>query len=491
MRSKKWREKEFSTETLTQTEVDEIMEGSMGYDEGKAPVSRHTQYAESLDDMAELQKHRHENDELRRTHNYSALDAVREYGTKPAASADESASAKQAAQEDPSKLIKSAHEPLDMQQGERYEGENSDFYKELEDKGFERELLTPDDENYEDIMENYEEVMEKMSSDPTKPKYWFKEQGDHWYCSCGQLNKGDRCINCGLERDLLRALFFLHEPGEQPGRYEGMDIDYTNVDIPGGRLSAKAKILIAIAVILILLAAAGVFSYFYVIKPTMEQEAAANAQAVAASMEANVPLCSSDMSSFIRNSYITAGDELCKSSDFEDALSFYSMAQAINDNSAVQDKINSAKYGYVDAHKSEGGEKFEKYLNELYDANYPNIGTIYDEYYAWHFKVVANLDPEDYSTDVSTVSRSDTVYFHVSVSGGPPDESVNVYYEATWPSGAKQTERMGTDWKSGSKGYARFSYPVPILAKEGTLTFKIYDESTKELLGSDTVTFKK
>ena len=59
MRSKKWKEKEFSTETLTQVEVDEIMAGSDAYEQGKAPVSRNTQYAEDLGDIAELQKDRH------------------------------------------------------------------------------------------------------------------------------------------------------------------------------------------------------------------------------------------------------------------------------------------------------------------------------------------------------------------------------------------------------------------------------------------------
>ena len=61
---------------------------------------------------------------------------------------------------------------------------------------YEPRPLTPDDDIYEDIIEQF-------ASAPTKPKYWFEEFGDYWSCSCGHINKGDRCKSCGLERDLL------------------------------------------------------------------------------------------------------------------------------------------------------------------------------------------------------------------------------------------------------------------------------------------------
>ena len=51
---------------------------------------------------------------------------------------------------------------------------------------YEPRPLTPDDDIYEDIIEQF-------ASAPTKPKYWFEEFGDYWSCSCGHINKGDRC----------------------------------------------------------------------------------------------------------------------------------------------------------------------------------------------------------------------------------------------------------------------------------------------------------
>ena len=76
---------------------------------------------------------------------------------------------------------------------------------------YEPRPLTPDDDIYEDIIEQF-------ASAPTKPKYWFEEFGDYWSCSCGHINKGDRCKSCGLERELLRSLFILHKPAGAPGK---------------------------------------------------------------------------------------------------------------------------------------------------------------------------------------------------------------------------------------------------------------------------------
>ncbi|MCQ2546207.1 MAG: hypothetical protein MJ161_01500 [Clostridia bacterium] len=483
MRSKRWKEKEFSTETLTQVEVDEIMAGSADYASGKSPVSRNTQFAEGLDDLAELQKQSHERDEMRQTHNYGVLDAVRNYNPgndAPAGSNEQPVSDAQPGSDD-----------IYMPDSGFFDDEDAEFYNELEGgNDFALQPLTPEDEDYGDIMENYDDIMEKMSSEPVKPKYWFKEQGDHWFCTCGQLNKGDTCTNCGLSRELLRSLFFLSEPGDEPGKFKGMTADFTEVEMPKG-LSAKAKLIIAIVIIAILLIGTGLFSYFYIIKPSVEREAAKDAAQTAESMETNVVMFTGDMEGFLLDSYITSGDSCCKTKDFEDAIKFYGMAQSIKDSDAIQDRINKAKYGYVCAHRSDGGDKFEKYLNELYKANYSDIGDIYDEYYAWHFKIVANLDAEDYSTDISTASRSDIIYFHVSVSGGPPDKTLDVYYKAKYPAGNEELQQIGSGWKSGSKGTARCMYAVPLMGKEGKLTFTVYDKSTEEVLGSDTVTLSK
>ena len=242
----------FSTETLSQGELDEITKGSEGYDRSEAPVNRNTQSAADLEDMARLQKDAHGREQMSRTHSYDALNAVRDFGPvdpEPEYTYEEP---DYSAEPEPDYVPDYGADsvPAPEPDQEYYDGEDSDG-SEPASSGFALQPLLPNDEKYDDIMDNYEEVIEKMSSNPTKPKYWFKEQGDHWYCTCGQLNKGDSCSNCGLERDLLRALFFLHEPGDEPGKYEGMDVSYTDVEVKANKLSTKAKLIIAIAVIVI------------------------------------------------------------------------------------------------------------------------------------------------------------------------------------------------------------------------------------------------
>ena len=188
--------------------------------------------------------------------------------------------------------------------------------------------------------------------------------------------------------------------------------------------------------------------------------------------------------------YCGIGDGQVKSGQYEQALETYYIAADMKDNDEIQDKINAAKFGYVKAYLDDRTATVEKYMNELMTLKYPGIQEIYDEYYAWHVNIVANTSADDTSTDVSTVSRNDTVYFHVSLSGGEPSEELLLYYEVTWPNGNTQVYDLDSTWKSGSNITARFQYPIPIFGREGKLTFKLYDRSTGEVMGSDSVTFK-
>ena len=162
----------------------------------------------------------------------------------------------------------------------------------------------------------------------------------------------------------------------------------------------------------------------------------------------------------------------------------------MKDNEEIQDKINLAKFSYVKAYQDDRTAKVEDYMSDLMTIKYPGIQDIYDSYYAWHVNIVANTSADDASTDVSTVSRKDTVYFHVSLSGGEPSEQILLYYEVIWPNGNSEIYNLDSTWESGSTITARFQYPIPLFGKEGKLTFKLYDKSTNEVMGSDSVTFK-
>lgn len=188
--------------------------------------------------------------------------------------------------------------------------------------------------------------------------------------------------------------------------------------------------------------------------------------------------------------YLGIGDKYMADKNYEKAISTYYVAADLKDNETVQEKINAAKFGYVKAYQSDRTAKVEEYMSDLMAVKYSGIQEIYDSYYAWHVSIVANTSENDYSTDVSSVSRKDTVYFHSTLSGGEPSEHIMLYYEVTWPNGVSQIYDLDSSWESGSKITARFQYPIPLFGKEGKLTFKLYDKSTNEQLGSDSVTFK-
>ena len=192
----------------------------------------------------------------------------------------------------------------------------------------------------------------------------------------------------------------------------------------------------------------------------------------------------------IRLCYIGIGDKYLSDKAYEKALGAYTVAAEIAAGEDVQKKIDDAKFGYVKAFMSDRTEQVEKYMAELMESEYPGIQEIYDQYYTWHTSIVANTSETDYSTDIGTVSRKDTVYFHVSLSGGEPAEKIHLYYEVKWPDGRSEIYDLGADWKAGDKIAARFQYPIPLFGREGKMTFTLYDNNTKENLGSDSVTFK-
>ena len=166
------------------------------------------------------------------------------------------------------------------------------------------------------------------------------------------------------------------------------------------------------------------------------------------------------------------------------------MAADLKDNETVQEKINQAKLAYVKAYQGDRTARVEEYMSDLMSIKYPGIQEIYDSYYAWHVKIIANTSESDFSTDMDTISRKDTAYFHATLSGGEPSEQIMLYYEVTWPSGDSQIYNLDSSWGAGSKITARFQYPIPLFGKEGKLTFRLYDKSTNELMGSDSITFK-
>lgn len=192
----------------------------------------------------------------------------------------------------------------------------------------------------------------------------------------------------------------------------------------------------------------------------------------------------------IRLCYIAIGDSYYNAGEFEKAIGVYTVASEIAAGDDVVEKINAAKLGYVKTFQADRTKQVEAFLDELVEAGYPGAQELYDAYYAWHTSIIANTSEDDYSSDVDTVSRKSTVYFHATLSGGEPDESLRLYYEVSWPDGHTEIYNLDSEWRAGDRITARFQYVIPIFGKEGKLTFTLYDRNTREALGSDSVMFK-
>ena len=257
----------------------------------------------------------------------------------------------------------------------------------------------------------------------------------------------------------------------------------------------KRNIIIAIAAVLVLaLAGAAYYVYTFIATPAKEYESAQammNSGKYEKAIEKFTALGDyEDSENLIRECYIGIGDRCLEAKEYDNALKAYRTAQDMDDTNEIKDKINLVKYQYVKDHASKGGDTFESYLAELKEMNYPGINAIYDKYYAWHMKIIANSSEDDLSTSQTTFSRFDTVFFHASLTGGEPDETISLYYTVTWPGGFKETQALDSRWKSGSKITAHFSYPIAFMGSEGNLTFKLYDSQSNEEMGSCTITFK-
>jgi len=406
-------------------------------------------------------------------------------------------------------------------------GENTDTPEGQKTQPYEPRPLTPDDEIYDDIIEQF-------ATAPTKPKYWFEEFGDSWSCSCGTLNEeGDTCRSCGLEKELLRSLFILHKP---KGAESNSLIVKPIKDSRSKKFSGKTKrnLIIAVCACIILIIGCSIPLYMYLTGPAsqyteagelmaggeyekaiskyealgdykdskelirecyiklgdMQFETADYETAIETYQTAADLKDSDELQTKISTCYIAIGDQQFEAGEFKKAIATYSVAADISNSGDIQEKIYDCKFGYVKKNLDERSAEIEKYMSELMSVKYPGIQEIYDEYYAWHINIIANTSETDYSTDQNVFSRKDTVYFHTSLGGGEPNETLTLYYEVVWPDGSSEIYTLDSTWKEGSNITARFQYPIPLFGKEGTLTFKLYNKATNELMGSDSITFK-
>lgn len=147
-------------------------------------------------------------------------------------------------------------------------------------------------------------------------------------------------------------------------------------------------------------------------------------------------------------------------------------------------------YAYVKGHQKADDMTTFDYLKELTEKNFEDSKDIYKSLYAWSAKCVINNSKSDSKTNMEVVSRFDTVYFHVSLSGGAPNATTTVKYEIVFPGGSIQKGDFGKDWKKGSEGCTWVWFKSPAYADTGYAYIKLFDLDGR-LIGEDSVYIAK
>ena len=191
-----------------------------------------------------------------------------------------------------------------------------------------------------------------------------------------------------------------------------------------------------------------------------------------------------DSKSLSTKCYYLHGKQLLSNNDYQGAVRIFS---SLGNYSDSKTKLLAAKYGYVIANKSKNDSTTMQYLKELKKAGYKNSASIYASLTKWYVSIVVNTSENDETTDMNTISKYRTVYFHIKVSGGPPSGSVRLRYSTNWPNGSRKSNSWDFDLYDGSTSWASVWYIDPYYGYTGTLSFSVYNKSTGERLAIKTV----
>lgn len=130
-------------------------------------------------------------------------------------------------------------------------------------------------------------------------------------------------------------------------------------------------------------------------------------------------------------------------------------------------------------------ETVEKYAKILADNRFKDGKAIYKELTAWEVEISMNNDV-DTETGATCVSKYDTIYAHLKLSGGPKDGKTKLKYTFIMPDGGRTSGKFDWEWEAGDSSWCCCYYNDPSRGKGGTCYVKIYD-GEGNLIGEDQI----
>lgn len=382
-----------------------------------------------------------------------------------------------------------------------------------------------------DVLGDEELAEEYRRETCSKGEYMPAESGDYWMCSCGLLNRKEEeiCYSCDCSKEILFAEYDPEVLRENREAYIAEQEELERIRLEEEQrqreLKAKRKKMIIIITTAVIVIAAFLFSYFKWIQPAMKYNSGKEAleagdyqKAYEAFSKLDDYKDSEELSveaayqygilCVDEENYDKAIEVLTSLDGYEDSNKYINKAKLGKANQLIDEKkyeeaidllgeiknlkgtdkaLLAAKYGYVTEHKDKKDKKTIKYLKTLKKADYKDSNKIYDELFKWEVSIFFNTSQTDTKTKVKAISKYDSAYCHVILSGGAPGDSTKLRYVMTSPGGGTTSETWSKTWKKGTSGGTVYWSDVAQYAPSGKLSVTVYDANTGKRLGSASV----
>lgn len=171
---------------------------------------------------------------------------------------------------------------------------------------------------------------------------------------------------------------------------------------------------------------------------------------------------------------------LMNSGEYVEAIDIF---EELADYEDSQDYLLLAKAGYVNEHLDREDTRTYWYLRELKDLS-EGYREVYETLYQWRVEFLAvNTEADDETTNLSSASAQDKVYWHFKVTGGTPGAEADLYYQVFVTGEKAELDKFNEAYSNNSTGWIRAGFT---LERSTTAYCRIYDEN-KELLGEKSI----
>lgn len=196
----------------------------------------------------------------------------------------------------------------------------------------------------------------------------------------------------------------------------------------------------------------------------------------------------SDSAKMVKESKYLKACDYVEKANYTNAVGIF---EELGDYKDSADKCKNAKYKYVQVTRNNDNKTTYQYLVDLKSTGYKDADTIYDELYTWTVIGGINTKQNDYNTHQPSISKYCS-YLHcwLYLDGGTPGEEITLTHTTIYPDG--EVRESSWDWENQGDGdtfsaeWINGLYDTPQYGDTGTLTIKVYNKKTGELLGKVT-----